>query len=60
VEGETATPARTLPPTDTLGTSGGPTDQSWRLVLFAIAGVLGIILLVTPASVVVRREHDER
>jgi hypothetical protein len=61
VEGETATPATTLPPTDTLSNgSGGPGGESWRLVLLALAGILGLALLVTPASVVVRSKDRDR
>lgn len=48
VQGETATPKVTLPPTDTLSgpTSGG--SDSWRLALVALAGVLAAALLLVP------------
>ncbi len=61
MEGETATPATTLPPTDTLSSgSGGAGGEGWRLVLLALAGILGIGLLVTPASAVVRTKERDR
>jgi len=60
VEGETATPGTTLPPTDTLSNGSGPGGESWRLVLFALAGILALGLLVTPATVVVRPKDRDR
>jgi hypothetical protein len=56
----TGTPGATLPPTDTsFGGDGpaGPTD-GWRLVLLAIAGLMAGVLLLTPATAVVRRKDD--
>ena len=58
----TGTPAPTLPPTDVLtGSDGssGPTD-GWRLGLVAIAGLLAGVLLLTPATAVVRRKDDRQ
>jgi hypothetical protein len=41
----------TLPPTDSLsGGSQGPTGDSWRLVLLAMAGILAATLLLTPTE----------
>jgi hypothetical protein len=45
----TATPGRTLPPTDAIGGLGQPAPDSWRLVLVAIAGILSATLVLTPA-----------
>jgi hypothetical protein len=45
---ETATPDRTLPPTDILAGEAQPSPDSWRLVLVAIAGLLAGILVLTP------------
>jgi len=43
VEAATATPARTLPSTDTIdGSGGGPMNDGWRVVLLALAGILEI------------------
>jgi hypothetical protein len=50
VEAETATPRITPPPTATLPESGTPGGDSWRIVLLAIAGLLGTLLLLTPAA----------
>jgi hypothetical protein len=54
VLGQTATPATTLPPTDALSTGGGSGGEGWRMVLLALAAILAVGLLVTPATVVVR------
>jgi hypothetical protein len=47
--GVSATPRRTLPPTDALGSFGQPAPDSWRLVLVAIAAILSATLVLTPA-----------
>lgn len=57
----TATPARTLPSTDTIGGSGnGPMNDGWRVVLLALAGILATALLLTPATAVVRKDDQRR
>ena len=61
VGGATGTPGVTLPPTDTL--SGGsivPAGDGWRLILLAMAGLMASALLVTPATVVVRKDDRKR
>jgi hypothetical protein len=64
VGGATGTPGAptiTLPPTDTL--PGGPTTPAgdgWRLILLAMAGLMAAGLLLTPATVVVRRNDRNR
>jgi hypothetical protein len=45
----TATPGRTLPPTDALSGHAQPTPDSWRLLLVAMAGILSATLILTPA-----------
>ena len=50
VGGATATPAHTLPPTDTLGDTSSTTGgDSWRIILLVLAGTLATALLLTPA-----------
>ena len=59
--GTPGVPGITLPPTDTL--SGGtdvPAGDGWRLILLAMAGLMAAALLVTPATVVVRRDDKRR
>jgi hypothetical protein len=47
----TGTPRVTLPPTDTLGASTtAPAGDNWRIVVLMMAGLLGLALLLTPAS----------
>ncbi len=48
VEGETATPAITAPPTDALG-GGGPTSggDTWRIVLIGFGALIGGAMVVT-------------
>jgi hypothetical protein len=54
-----ATP--TLPSTSTIDQTGsGPTGDGWRIILLAMAGVLAAALLLTPASVVVRKDDGSR
>ena len=64
VGGATGTPGApgiTLPPTDSV--SGG-TDalagDGWRLILLAMAGLMAAALVVTPATVVVRKDDKRR
>ena len=48
-----ATPGTTLPPTDTLGDASTTTgNDSWRIILLALAATLASALLLTPARVV--------
>ena len=59
--GTPGVPGVTLPPTDTL--SGGPdalAGDGWRLILLAMAGLMAAALLVTPATVVVRKDDKRR
>jgi hypothetical protein len=61
VEAATGTPGITLPPTDTV--TGGPgttAGDGWRLVLLALAGLIGAALLLTPSRVVVRTDDRRR
>ena len=48
VEGETATPAITAPPTDALG-GGGPTSggDTWRIVLIGFGALIGGAMVIT-------------
>jgi hypothetical protein len=48
VEGATGTPATTLPPTDTVGNSS-PTSGGWRILLVGLAGLLAVVLLLSPS-----------
>ena len=58
---DTANPTPTLPATSTIDPTGsGPTGNGWRIILFAMAGVLAAALLLTPASVVVRKDDGSR
>jgi hypothetical protein len=50
VGGITGNPETTPPPTDQQVRAAGPSTDSWRLVLFAIAGLVGAALLVSPAT----------
>ena len=56
----TPKPRTTLPPTDTVnGTSpSAPVSQGWRLILLAMAGLLGAALVLTPAQA--RARSDRR
>jgi hypothetical protein len=41
----------TLPPTDSLtGIGQGPSGDSWRLIILAMAGILAAALLLTPTE----------
>ena len=55
----TPKPRTTLPPTDTLtGTSpSAPASQGWRLILLAMAGLLGAALVLTPAQARARTDR---
>jgi hypothetical protein len=54
----TATPKVTPPPTDALPVSGTPGGDGWRLALLGLAGLLAVVLLLTPATpVTVRRRR---
>ena len=55
VGGATETPAITLPPTDTFGMSATPTNESWRLMLVLMAGLLASILILAPKRASRRR-----
>jgi hypothetical protein len=59
VEGVTGTPDRTPPATDLVvaGSSSGPSGDAWRLVLIAMAGVVGALLLLSPAGAARRRRR---
>ncbi len=48
VLGETGTPEITPPPTDTLTPATSAPNDSWRLVLIGMAGILAAMLLLTP------------
>jgi hypothetical protein len=54
VEAETGTPATTLPPTDTLANGGPTSGTNLQIVLLGMAGLLTLVLLVTPAGAVKR------
>jgi hypothetical protein len=56
-EAATATPRVTPPPTATLPVTGTPGDGSWRIVLLALAGLLAMTLLLTPATPVRSRRR---
>jgi hypothetical protein len=55
----TPKPRTTLPPTDTVnGTSpSAPVSQGWRLILLAMAGLLGAALVLTPAQARARTDR---
>ena len=53
--GETATPTITLPPTDTFGGAATPTNESWRIMLVVMAGLLATVLILTPKRASRRR-----
>jgi hypothetical protein len=59
VGGATSDP--TLPSTSTIDQTGsGPTGDGWRLILLAMAGLLAVALLLTPARAVIRKDDDTR
>ena len=51
----TGRPTVTLPPTDSLGGTTGPSDGTWRLALMAMAALLASVLVLTPAKATNRR-----
>ena len=54
--GVTATPAITLPPTDTFGSGPmAPANDSWRILLVVMAGILASALILTPSPATRRR-----
>ncbi len=55
----TPKPRVTLPPTDTLTGSSpsAPASQGWRLILLALAGLLGAALVLTPAHAPARSDR---
>ena len=56
VGGGTGTPAITLPPTDTFGSASmAPANDSWRILLVVIAGILASALILTPSPATRRR-----
>ena len=55
VGGETETPANTLPPTDTFGGAATPTNESWRIMLVVMAGLLASVMILTPKRASRRR-----
>jgi hypothetical protein len=57
--GTPGVPGITLPPTDTLGAApSAPAGDSWRLILLAMAGLMGAALVLTPARAV-RKDDTE-
>ena len=62
VGGATGTPSITLPPTDALAGTGTttPTGDGWRLILLAMAALLGSALVLTPARAGTRRDDPTR
>ena len=61
-QGETATPSVTNPPSGDLpdtatSPAGTPAGDGWRVVLLAIAGLLGTLLLLTPVPARSRRRR---
>jgi len=55
VGGETATPDNTLPPTDTFGGPSAPSNESWRIMLVVMAGILASVLILTPSPATRRK-----
>jgi hypothetical protein len=55
VGGETATPKVTLPPTDTFGGPQAPSNESWRIMLVVMAGILASALILTPSPATRRK-----
>lgn len=58
VGGATSDP--TLPSTSTLDSGAGSPGDGWRLVLLAMAGLLAVALLLTPARAVIRKDDETR
>jgi hypothetical protein len=55
VLGETNAPQLTPPPTDTAAAAAGSTGSGWQLILLAVAGIIGSLLALTPATARKRR-----
>jgi hypothetical protein len=55
VAAETGTPTATVPPTDSFGGPAQPSGEGWRMLLFAMAGLLAAALVLSPAPVKARR-----
>jgi hypothetical protein len=55
VGGETATPEITLPPTDAFGGPQAPSNESWRIMLVVLAGILASALILTPSPATRRK-----
>jgi hypothetical protein len=55
-----ATAAPTLPTTSTLDEATSPLNDGWRVILLALAAVLAVALLLTPATAVVRKDDRSR
>jgi hypothetical protein len=53
----TGTPDTTPPPTDLSRSTSGPSGDAWRLVLLVMAGVIGALLLLTPAAAAKRNRR---
>jgi hypothetical protein len=59
IEGETGTPVTTakitLPPSDSIGGTSGPSNGAWTILLVALAGLMASALVLTPAARKIRR-----
>jgi hypothetical protein len=55
VGGETETPEITLPPTDAFGGPAAPSNESWRIMLVVMAGILASVLILTPSPATRRK-----
>ena len=56
IGGETETPEITLPPTDTFGSGPmAPANDSWRILLVLLAGILASVMILTPSPATRRR-----
>lgn len=57
VEGATGTPTgAVLPATDTLSSGTSAPNDSWRLILLIMAGLLATTLILIPAESVTKRK----
>jgi hypothetical protein len=55
VGGGTGTPTITLPPTDTFAGPAAPANESWRIMLVVLAGILASVLIMTPSRTASRK-----
>ena len=55
IGGETATPTITLPPTDAFGGPVAPANESWRIMLVVMAGILASVMILTPSPATRRK-----